>query len=106
MVDYRRYHGSTMTTGINEFAGQADVSIYPSPVQSGTPFSLNISGVTNRSANLSLEVYDVLGNAAAKFSALRTGNNSIALNVPKGIYFFKLVSENQQLSSGKIIVGE
>lgn len=106
MVAYQRYHGSTMTTGINEFASQADVNIYPSPVQPRSPFSLNISGVTNRSANLSLEVYDVLGNAAAKISALSTGNNSIALNVPQGIYFFKLVSENQQLSSGKIMVGE
>jgi hypothetical protein len=96
-----------MTSGVNEIAdNNVDVKIYPSPVLSGKSFSLNIASVNNHSNNFSLDVYDILGNAASKFSALNTGNNSIAINVPQGIYFFKLVSETQQVSSGKIIVVE
>lgn len=101
----QRYHVSTMSDAVNETsANKVDVKIYPSPVLAGSPFSLNISSATNHPTDFSLDVYDVLGNVTAKFSALRSGNNSIAMNAPQGIYFFKLVSENQQVSSGKIIV--
>ena len=106
-VAYQRYHAYTLTSGVNEIAdNNVEVKIYPSPVLSGKSFSLNIASVNNHSNNFSLDVYDILGNAVSKFSALNTGDNSIAMSIPQGIYFFKLFSENQQVSSGKIIVVE
>jgi hypothetical protein len=95
----------TNPNAVNELNAQdVNVKISPNPIITGSSFSINISEKQNYTRSFSLTVYDIIGNAVANFSGLSAGSNSIALNAQQGIYFYKLVSENQQLSAGKLIV--
>ena len=92
-------------TGVNELDAQnVSVKISPNPITSGSVFSINISSKQNSTTSFSLSVYDIIGNIVSKYSNLNNGNNLISLNTSQGIYFYKLVSDNQQVSAGKLIV--
>ena len=103
---YQRFHISN-GNGVNELNAQdVSVKISPNPIITGSTLSINISSTQNSTKIYSLTVYDMVGNAVANYSNLILGNNSISLNASQGIYFYKLVSENQQLSAGKLMVTE
>ncbi len=87
------------STGIKEDIANSDINLYPNP--NNGVFTINFK---NPDAKKIIEIYNVLG--IKVYSAnLGTEKTEIDLNTEnKGIYFYQLKSENEIISTGKIII--
>lgn len=81
------------------------MTVYPNPTSESVNFSTNFS--TNK--EIEIVVYsDKLGNEKSVFKGTVTPNQVVNWNIPpsyqKGIYFYKILSGNKEVKTGKIIV--
>ncbi|HXC03280.1 MAG TPA: T9SS type A sorting domain-containing protein, partial [Bacteroidia bacterium] len=89
---------SSFSTGIRE-EQMLSFTLSPNPSAGGL-FTLSLP----ENNEVILEVYTLLGE---KISSMRTTQSSIQLNLsaqPKGIYIYRLVSENRLTASGKLVI--
>lgn len=89
----------------NEETASGDLTVYPNPTTESVNFSTNFS--TNK--EIDIVVYsDKLGNEKSVFKGTVTPNQVVNWNIPasyqKGIYFYKILSGNKEVKTGKIIV--
>jgi hypothetical protein len=87
-------------TGIEEVSNADGISIYPNPasdyVNIAVPASL-------ASANTSVEVTDALGKLVIK-ETINTDVTTLRITeLKEGIYFFKVISNNQTVKVGKVV---
>ena len=98
-----RWTPNSTTTGINEMPDLIEnVSVYPNPLSEETmiSFSPPVKG------NAQLNITDLVGREINTFS-LSNGTKSISFkrgNLPAGIYFYKLILNQNQTATGKIIM--
>ncbi len=88
-------------TGINQLAtGSSNITIFPNP-NNGT-FTIQSSVA---SGQLSVEIYDVLGQRV-KSEELRAKSEEINIsNQPNGVYFYRVITESgNTLGSGKVVI--
>ena len=87
-------------TGIEEMLSTQQISIYPNPASD----HVNIAITSYLSSNHTVvEVTDALGKVVMK-EALNTELTTIRLNkLPEGIYFFKVITNNQAVKVGKVV---
>lgn len=88
--------------GVNVFDNNSKptVSVYPNPFSNSTTINLNNTDEFN---NIEFHLYNVLG---VKVMAERITSNSTTFNtsnLPSGVYFYKVIGDNQIISSGKLI---
>lgn len=104
-VAYQCFYGVTKIgySGIHEYANLANVSVYPSPVKAGNPFYMSITNAKVPATEFMLVVSDMYGRTVSQTS-VRTGSNSLNLNLATGLYGYKLVAGGKQVRAGKIIV--
>jgi len=94
---------ATMTPGC-ENLGTIDhvmpvAKFYPNPFK--TSFTVAVdNGFQNNSSQIA--VYSALG-ALVLEKTLDTTSNTISINLPDGIYFYKLLSDNGKVQTGKLI---
>ena len=86
------------TTGIEESAFDAGIKIYPNP----TSGFINIDLKNILGKNISFELYNMLGEILEKQSLINN-ETQVQLNVPAGMYFVRLYSDNN-VTTQKIIV--
>lgn len=101
------YFGSTdgSLSGINDlYTNSASVSIYPMPIVSGDVFTMNISNVRPEKT-ISLVVYNMFGSVVSTSNVI-AGINFMNFDLPAGIYFYSLISDNVRLNSGKIVIAQ
>ncbi len=79
------------------------VNIYPSPIRSGMPFTLEV-GKLYEEKDLSLILYDLTGKKIEEICGLRSGNNNLTINFEPGIFFYSLLSSGKLVANGKIAV--
>lgn len=106
-VAYQRYYGITKIgygAGLHEYAHVANVSIYPSPVISGNNFTVNITNSKIQDNNYTLTLYSIYGNVVRMASGLNSGNNTLSLDIPAGIYSYRLISGSILINSGNLPV--
>lgn len=106
-VAYQRYHGVTKIgygSGLNEYAHLANVNIYPSPVKSGNTFNLNITNSKVQGDDFTLSLYSIYGSVVRIVTGLHGGNNSLNLDIPSGIYSYRLTSGSTMINSGNLAV--
>ena len=87
--------------GITEYNQADPVSVYPNPSSNTTMISIDKSISVS---NGFIILYNALGNQVIKE---KISNNSTTIsigNLPKGIYFYKIVNGSQVISKGKMIV--
>ncbi len=88
--------------GLNEIEIPTSFSISPNPFTTRTTITFQNS--KSLIQNLELQLFDVLGKKY--FTDYSISNNSFILkrnDLPSGIYFFRILSENEILVSGKIV---
>lgn len=81
------------------------LTVYPNPASESVNF------LTNFSENTEIEIVvysDKLGNEKSVFKGTITPNQVVNWNIPasyqKGIYFYKILSGNKEVKTGKIII--
>ena len=106
-VVYQKFYGITLAgLGTNNLSASQNikVKIYPSPVIAGNTFCFNISDKQNTNDDFTLLVYDVCGNKTMRIDNLMNGDNYLSLNLPEGIFIYKLLEKNCFVKTGKIVV--
>jgi len=93
------YDCSTITTGINNFTELSEISnFYPNPANGLTHFTFN-------GTKAQLKIIDILGNEVKILPLEEPGIKRIDLtDMSKGIYFGRLVVNNQVTTIKKLIV--
>lgn len=94
-----RYNGDP--TGINSFdRPNSGIRIYPNPSNG----IFNVQCLMNNSNISSIDIFNMLGEVVFHSSI----NNSLSTidisSQPSGLYFYQIMEENKNISSGKIIV--
>ncbi|MBL1220500.1 M4 family metallopeptidase [Chryseobacterium sp. L7] len=78
---------------------QNEFNVYPNPVKDG------VFTIENNKDNTSVELYDVSGRLVKGAQKLNKGTHKINIpGVKKGVYLLKITSEDNSVSSRKIIV--
>lgn len=77
------------------------VKVYPNPSEGIINFELSSKNIST----WNLSVMDALGRVVSSEKIIGKANTSCDLrNMPKGIYFYKITSDNANISVGKIII--
>ncbi len=90
-------------TSIEDVNGILKISVSPNPFTTQTTITLSNSQLSTR--NLQLLLFDLLGKQHQVTYTIEA--NTIKLqrgNLPGGVYFFQIISGNEILATGKIIV--
>ena len=97
-VGLDKFSLTAVATGINEITNQ-QVSIFPNP-NNGT---FTISNLTKSSQSI-IEIYNAIGEKVYS-SSIENQNTTVDINKQaKGIYFYKIISENGMVRNGKLIL--
>ncbi len=88
---------SQMVSGINEISSKDEINVYPNP-------SNGIFTIESRAEISSIEITNILGEKISTCS-LNSKKTEIDLsNQPKGIYFYKIITGEENITTGKLIV--
>ena len=90
-------------TGINELSYQSKVNLYPMPITSGHNFNLDIANANSKT--IALQVFNIYGSIVKTLSVIE-GNNTVALDLPVGIYSYNLSSDNTIVNSGRLVISQ
>jgi hypothetical protein len=88
-----------LTTGIENNFSSAEINIGPNPFSEA--FNISISEVNNH--NYELEIYDITGKIVFTKKDLQKSNHISLHNLNRGMYFYKIVDNNQPVRTGKLI---
>ncbi len=83
-------------------ANAANVSIYPMPISSGEVFTMNVSNARSGYA-ISMVVYNMFGSVVIAKNVI-AGINLMDVNLPSGIYSYRLISAGSVINTGKLAV--
>ena len=88
-------------SGISSYDLQNDkISIYPNPFSTSSDVVINnTSGISDSE----LKLYNVLGEQVLSTPVLKQLTSVKTSELPSGIYFYKVVSDNKTVQSGKLI---
>ncbi|MBL0329841.1 MAG: T9SS type A sorting domain-containing protein [Bacteroidetes bacterium] len=91
------------TVSVNEFANSASpVSVYPNPFNNEATITIDKSVQLK---NTKLQVYDVLGKEVAAVSNIQDHQFKFEKgNLIPGLYFYKIINDEQEIASGKILI--
>ncbi len=76
------------------------VSIYPNPFNTSATVFMNDETLINKSQ---LRIYNVLGEEVMIMLILNQSTTLEKLDLPSGMYFYKIISDNKVVQSGKLI---
>jgi hypothetical protein len=89
-------------TGISSVAGNLNdaVTIAPNPFSNSTTIIINnIAQIRN----CELRIYNVLGSEVMHTTVTKQATTLETSNLPSGIYFYKIISNNKTLQSGRMV---
>ena len=103
---YQTFYGSTVcASGINETVyNSGTVSIYPNPFS--TEATIQVSSIKYQASGLEFKLYDVFGRKVINFKPETATFKLDGSDLPAGIYSYNLVSGNEKIASGKIVVSK
>ena len=87
------------TVGINEYENSM-ISVYPNPFS--TSATITISNISIFK-NIELKMYNSLGEVVMSKSITSEETTLDTTNLPAGVYFYKVTSDNKAVQSGKLI---
>lgn len=91
-----------ITSGVNEQSAESTISVYPNPFSEKA-----VLRITNRSriTNCELKIYDLVGKEM-NVDVIRNSDEFVIRrsNLVAGIYFYKLLNENETISTGKLVI--
>lgn len=97
-------HNPGLTSKVSNKDNTVISTVYPNPTSDAVNFT------TNSSSNQEVEIViysEGLGNAQSIFKGTATPSQIVKWNIPsnypKGIYYYKIISDNKEVKSGKIV---
>ena len=89
------------TTSINEFEkSQRLVSVYPNPFRNSTTIKVDDASQSNQSE---LRIYNVLGIEMMSRTITDPSTTIDTRDLPKGMYFYKVIGSDDSIHSGRMI---
>ena len=88
-------------TPVNESHSENFISVFPNPFSTQVTFTLN-----KEIQNALLQIYDVAGKEIKNINFSGIKISLEREKFPNGIYFYKIVSENKTITTGKLIVSD
>jgi hypothetical protein len=88
--------------GVKELSNTVQSNAWPNPFSSTCTISIDAKEIK---AGLALDLYDLLGNKI--MSNVKFNNNQLTIqkgNLAPGIYEFRILSDSDQISHGKLII--
>ena len=85
----------SFTDGVN-----GSIKIYPNPFSTSTTISIND---ISKMGNCELRIYDVLGTEVMNTSVTKQSTTLETSNLPSGIYFYRIITNNKTIQSGRLI---
>lgn len=76
------------------------VLFYPNPFSTYTTITINDASQINKTE---LRIYNILGKVVINTTITKTTTTLKTINLPSGIYFYKMISNNRIIRSGKLI---
>lgn len=93
--------GNCSTVGIQNInADDESVTLYPNPFRSSLAIKINDDAVLN---NCKLTIYNVLGQEVLKMDITQHSTTIESSKLISGIYFYKVIEDNNVIQSGKLI---
>ncbi len=87
------------SAGIEEYAGQNNLLVYPNP--SNGIFTIETETIKGSG---DIYIYNIMGDVLYKSTIKNQKTDVDFSNQSKGIYFYKFISEDKSISTGKIII--
>ena len=91
--------GPNYLAGVNDPANSSNVKVYPNPASDQLHFSVTNAG----QLNARFIITDILGQELYSTPVIQEESTLNISKLPKGIYTWKLISENSILKTGKVI---
>jgi hypothetical protein len=98
--EYSPAFAYTLSNGMAENKNENSVIVYPNPFSKSATLTVKGSGL--KVQHWELKIYDVLGNCVHR-QALNAQSSPLNLDIPAGIYFYKLESSGEIIATGKIV---
>ena len=92
--------GTESTSIFNTTKRNEIVSIYPNPFKTSTTVLINDASQINRTE---LRIFNLLGVEVMKTNITKQSTTLETTNLSSGIYFYKLISNNKIIQTGKLI---
>ncbi|MEI6823052.1 MAG: ice-binding family protein [Bacteroidota bacterium] len=92
--------GTVGITTLNVVKINKAVVIYPNPFNTYIDITVNDASINN---NFYLTIYNIIGNVVINKTINKRLSTIETNNLPKGIYFYKLVGDDKSIHSGKLI---
>jgi len=92
--------GSCNVVSINEIKENTSVIIYPNPFTNSTTITLDNMDNFNK---VELRLYTILGEEIMSTNITSTSTTINTSKLSSGVYFYKLIGDNQIIKSGKLI---
>lgn len=100
-VYYQNFYAITQaSSGINQAGQDLSIQIFPQPAISSEPVTIRVGG----GADAEMILLDVLGRPTGNVHHLRSGEQSIRLGLPSGLYTYRLINDLGIQSTGKVLV--
>ena len=92
--------GNCNIVSINEINANTTVTIYPNPFTNSTTITLDKMDNFNK---VELRLYTILGEEIMSTNITSTSTTINTSNLSSGVYFYKLIGDNQLIKSGKLV---
>lgn len=92
--------GNCNVVSINEIKENTSVIIYPNPFTNSTTITLDNMDNFNK---VELRLYTILGEEIMSTNITSTSTTINTSNLSSGVYFYKVIGDNQIIKSGKLI---
>jgi hypothetical protein len=96
------YSDFDYVTGIAEILkAQGGVCLYPNPCTH--TLNIRVNAITSGIQDNTINIYDITGKVVHQYT-LSTNAETLNLDLPKGMYFYRLTDSKSIISSGKLVV--
>jgi hypothetical protein len=87
-------------SGIDMIDGEDAITVYPNPFENSLTIQMNNDVVVENSAFV---LYTVLGQEIMRTDLVVSSTTIDSATIPSGVYFYKVIANNQTIQSGKLM---
>jgi hypothetical protein len=92
----------TLVSGINNTVAYNNISVFPNPAYSQVEISILPFAFSKYSNTVQFQLYDITGKKIETQELIAEKTMLNISQLPQGIYYWRMVSQNQLLQSGKL----